>query len=415
MSLIKSHHTQLDRQNAYEQPLSVDVIKEIITHIINKHASLIVDIETNDASPDLLHHEIAKYLDQTKQYEMNRDDVMLHVMNYMFGYGILQSYIEDEDVTDIDICRYDFIIIKKYGNKEVAPIRFSDELEFTNFCKLIVIRNGGVINESESHARVSDSKYRLRINVTIAPRNIIGSSMTIRKHRLSSYKISDLRQMQMMNASTEMFLKKLMKVSTRILIVGKGASGKTTLLRALLHEIPLTERFLVCESDTELYPENPNFIVQKVSQQKKKKLHLQELVRDGLTMSLDGYCIGELVGEEVHEFIKAGYTDHRIIGTLHAIGVEEAVPRMISMMDKAQSEKMYEFIGQSLDIIIYMKKFKIVEIAEIYYNKGLVINKLLDYQIHMETTNRIEGTYSELGELESSLKEELNRTYSCIN
>lgn len=415
MSLIKSHHTKLDHHNAYDKQLSVDVIKEIVTHIINQHASLIVDIETKNANPELLNHEIVKYLDDTRQYQMNRDEVMLHVMNYMFGYGILQKYIEDQEISDIDICRYDFIIVKRGGAKEIAPIRFSDELEFTNYCKLIVIRNGGVINESESHARVSDPKYRLRINVTIAPRNIVGSSMTIRKHRLSPYSLADLRKMNMMNHSIETFLKKIMKLSARILIVGKGASGKTTLLRALLNEIPLTERFLVCESDTELYPENPNFIVQKVFKQKKKKLHLKELVRDGLTMSLDGYCIGELVGEEVYEFIKAGYTDHRIIGTLHALGVEESIPRMISMMDKFQDEKLLEFIGKSLDIIIYMKKFKIVEIAEVYYDQGLNFNELLKYDIQLETTNRIEGSYGPLKELRSSLKDEVERCYVCTN
>lgn len=415
MSLIKSHHTKLDHHNAYGKQLSADVIKEIVTHIINQHASLIVDIETKDASPELLHHEIIKYLDETRQYQMNRDEMMLHVMNYMFGYGILQKYIEDQAISDIDVCRYDFIIVKRSGTKEIAPIRFSDELEFTNFCKLIVIRNGGVINESESHARVSDAKYRLRINVTIAPRNIVGSSMTIRKHRLSPYSLEDLRKLHMMNHSIERFLKKVMKLSARILIVGKGASGKTTLLRALLNEIPLTERFLVCESDTELYPENPNFIVQKVFKQKQKKFHLKELVRDGLTMSLDGYCIGELVGEEVYEFIKAGYTDHRIIGTLHALGVKEAIPRIISMMDRYQDEKLYEFIGKSLDIIIYMKKFKIVQITEIYYEQELKFNDVLKYHIQLETNNKIEGVYGSISEFKSSLKSEMERSYLCTN
>lgn len=406
MSLVKSHQHRLERNNIYEAHLSVEVIKEIVTFIINKHALLIVDIETKNANPDLLEQEIIRYLDKHKQFQMNRASVINQVMNYMFGYGILQDFINDEDVTDIDICRYNFIIIKRHGIKEITPLRFNDELEFTNFCKLIIIRNGGVINEHDCHARVADKKSRLRINVSIAPRNIMGSSMTIRKHRLIGYSLSDLMSLKMFDQDMEVFLSKIMKLSSRILIVGKGASGKTTLMRALLKEIPLTHRFLVCESDSELYPENPNFIVQKVRKSEDKKEQLSTLIKDGLTMSLDGYCIGELVGNEVYEFIKAGYTDHRIIGSLHAIGIEETLPRIISMMDKDLAYDLNDFIRKSIDLVIYMKKFKIMTIAQV---QDLGFNVLYDYDIKLETNDRLEGVARKVGSLEGHLKDEMRR------
>lgn len=413
MSLIRSHHVKLDDHTAYDQRISVDVIKEIATYIINKQASLIVDIETKHANPQLLDKEIIQYLDETNQYQMNRDEVISDVLNYMFGYGILQSYIEDQNITDIDICRYDFIIIKKQGYKEIAPIQFVDELEFTNFCKLIIIRNGGVINEHDCHARVADARYRLRINVTIAPRNVLGTSMTIRKHRLEAYDLNDLVHQNMLDVKSKMLLKQLMQISSRILIVGKGASGKTTLLRALLKEIPLTERFLICESESELYPENPNFIVQKVqSRNEKTKTDLKQLVRDGLTMSLDGYCVGELIGNEVYEFLKAGYTDHRILGTLHAVGVEETFPRMISMLDDSQIHDREKFVSKAVDIIIYMKKFKVMSISEVIHEDDS-FNELVSFEIKLETPERLEGTFIHKSSLKSVLHAELERRCLC--
>ncbi|MBI9013375.1 MAG: CpaF family protein [Clostridiales bacterium] len=413
MSLIRSHHVKLDDHNAYDQRISIDVIKEIATYIINKHASLIVDIETKHANPQLLDKEIIQYLDETNQYQMNRDEVISDVLNYMFGYGILQSYIDDQNITDIDICRYDFIIIKKQGYKEIAPIHFVDELEFTNFCKLIVIRNGGVINEHDCHARVADSRYRLRINVTIAPRNVLGTSMTIRKHRLEAYDLNDLVQQNMLDVKSKVLLKQLMQISSRILIVGKGASGKTTLLRALLKEIPLTERFLICESESELYPENPNFIVQKVQNHNEKtKTDLKQLVRDGLTMSLDGYCVGELIGNEVYEFLKAGYTDHRILGTLHALGVEETFPRMVSMLEDRQINDREKFVSKAVDIIIYMKKFKVMSISEVIHDDDS-FNELVSFDIKLETAQRLEGTFMHKSSLKSVLHDELKRRCLC--
>jgi len=412
MSLIRSHHVKLDDHNAYDQRISIDVIKDITASIISKHASLIVDIETKLAHPDLLEKEVVQYLDESNQYQMNRDEVITDVMNYMFGYGILQDYIDDQNITDIDVCRYDFIIIKKQGYKEIAPIQFNDELEFTDFCKLIVIRNGGIINENDCHARVSDDRFRLRVNVTIAPRNTLGTSMTIRKHRMNSFDLDDLMVQNMFDDKGKRLLRQLMKVSSRLLIVGKGASGKTTLLRALLKEIPITDRFLVCESESELYPDNPNFIVQKVqTHQTQKKVELRQLIKDGLTMSLDGYCVGELVGNEVFEFLKAGYTDHRILGTLHAQGVEDVFSRINSMIENDQ--KLGDsFIYNALDIIVYIKKFKIISITEIIH-KTNTLNEIYRLKINLETDYRLEGDFLSVSDFKSKLKDEMIRRSLC--
>ncbi len=38
---------------------------------------------------------------------------------------------------------------------------------------------------------------------------------------------------------------------------------------------------------------------------------LRDLVKDGLTMSLDTYCIGEIVGVDAGEFLQGAVTGHR--------------------------------------------------------------------------------------------------------
>lgn len=409
MSLVLSHHVNLNDSNLVKNLLSMQTIKEITSHIISKHSALIVDIETGRAEKILLKKEIISYLDQMNHIQHNREESIKSIMSYMFGYGILQPYIENDDVTDIDICRYDFIIIKKHGSKEILSLSFDNESAFITFCKLIVIRHGGVINEKDCHARVADRQNRLRINVTIGPRNVSGPSMTIRKHRQNPYDLDQLENIQMFDNYTKKILKTVMNTSSRIIIIGKGASGKTTLLRALLDEIPRTERFLVCESESELYTTHGNFIVQKVNK-KEKMSSLDNLVRDGLTMSLDGYCVGELVGEEVYEFLKAGYTDHRIIGTLHAQGVESTVSRIQMMLRQTHKHLSDDYIAGAIDIIIYMRKFKISSITEVC-NKGSIpfYNELVTMDVHRETVEKLEGTWRHLNTLKYRLRDELER------
>lgn len=408
MSLIKSLHVNFNETHLVDDHLSQKQIKAIAMSIVEKHASLIVDIEKGHANHQLLRKEIVSYLDESIQFNMNRDKTIEAVMNYMFGYGVIQAYIDDEDVTDIDICRFDFMIIKKHGQKLIVSSGFEDEDMLLNYCKLIVIRLGGVINENDCHCRVSDHKKRLRINVTIGPRNTTGASMTIRKHRISGYTLDDLQELDMMSLDMKKCLKQLMKVSSRIVIVGKGAAGKTTLLRALLKEVPLTERFLICETETELYPDHANFIVQKV-QNKKKKTTLNDLIKDGLTMSLDGYCIGELVQDEVLEFLKAGYTDHRILGTLHAAGINATLPRMLSMIKHKDIGVNNNFVAGALDIIIYVRQFKIFEITELTVEDDIHYNTLFKFTLDREYKHKTLGRFNQLNTVKFRLKEEMKR------
>lgn len=409
MSLIKSHHINMNEENVLKSQVSLDTIREITDFVLKNFAPLIVDIEMKKANKFLLEKEIIAYLDGAHQFQLERERAIRDVMDYMFGYGPLQTYIEDDDVSDIDILKYDFVMIKRYGKKEIVPLSFGDEESFLNFSKLVIIRNGGIINEKDCHARVSDAKHKLRINVTIGPRNVSGPSMTIRKHRQASYGLTDLRNLNMIDLKTEDLLRKLMSLSTRLLIVGKGAAGKTTLLRALLKEVPYTERFLICESDSELYPDQSNFIVQKV-QGHNKETSLKDLIMDGLTMSLDGYCIGELVGGEVYEFLKAGYTDHRVMGTIHGQSTYDTISRIKSMLKEHQRFIDDDYIGGAIDLIIYVKKFKVIEICEVARkDKDIIFNTLMTFDIKKENDFQLIGDFQMKNPLKYKLKREWER------
>lgn len=410
MSLISSHHGRLMDSSTDKESISSAFLKEITQHVIEQHPELIVDVESGKSKRIALENQILAYLDTQNHYHFNRNEIVNHVMDYMFGYGRLQPLIEDEEITDIDVCRYNYIVYRKYGRKFVSEIVFDDQESLFEYSKLLVIRHGGTLNEKDCHARVADRNNRLRMNVTIGPRNINGPSITIRKHRLQAYSLDQLVQQKMMNQKTNKLLRQLMLASSRILIVGKGAAGKTTLLRALLHEIPYTERFLVCESESELYPEQSNFIVQKVSQ-KEKGASLNQLIKDGLTMSLDGYCIGELIGDEVGEFLKAGYTDHRILGTLHATGIKATFDR-VRMMMKTHQGLSDGYIAGALDIIIYMRKFKVISITEVSVDGNqALLNELVQFQGCQEGDGFLSGHWNEKAYLQFRLKDELKRRF----
>jgi pilus assembly protein CpaF len=366
--VIKENITMHDKKINFH-----DFTKDISNELVEKYAALISDVQAGIVSRIELEKRIAMIIDNKKVAFANRNEILSSVYDYMFGYGILQQYVENEEISDIDFLGRDYMTIKRNGIKEHVPLSFSTNKEFEDFCKLLIIRNGGIINENISHERVSDPKLRLRINVTIPPRSWTGASLHIRKHRLNPYTLEQLRELNMLDDKSYKELVDSFAAGKKIVFVGAGGSGKTTLLRALLQRSNPLDIYLVAEKDVELYLDSlKNFTSHKIKKLSEGGLPvtLEDLVRDGLTMSLYAYVVGEMVGSEALEFLKAGYTGHKVYGTMHASSAANVPVRFMTLIDGTTISRVSEktinrLIAGSIDLIVHMEKFKVKEIVSL--------------------------------------------------
>jgi pilus assembly protein CpaF len=269
-------------------------------------------------------------------------------------------------------------MIKRRGGFEKTNIDFLSEKKLLWFCKLIVIRNGGKLNENHCHDRVDDPLKKLRISATIPPRSVNGPTISIRKHQQKGMTLEELKAIGMLSDWQLKQIRKIVIEGKNIMICGRGGAGKTTLLRAILDDLSSERRFLICESETELYPENKNFLVERIIKREHgASTTLASLVRDGLSVSLDGYCIGEIVGEEAWEFMKASMTDHVTYATIHANGIRDIIPRMKMLINQKvmnySSGEIEDLIVRSLGYVIYLSGFKVKEIGMYSYEELTVL------------------------------------------
>lgn len=375
MPVVKSHNKFFYEDSANTARNVADInmlITDITNDILKEWPGMVADVSAGRADKSVLETAVIKDIDVHKyHYGIFRDELIRKVFDFMFGYGELQRYIEDDDITDIDGTRFNQFVIKRHGVRSKIPVNFGNEKIFDTYCKLIAVRNGGILNENDSHCRVTDEKYRLRINVSIRPRNIAGPAISIRKHRKNSYTLEELKCLGMLDDNLMRMLIKIAHSDASVLFCGKGAAGKTTLMRAFINILPEMERVLIVESDAEVYPDKPYCIEQRIKKQNEggRPVTLKDLVRDGLTMSLDTYCVGEITGDEAWEFVKAAYSGHRGIATTHSESAGDAFGRLLTLSKGAnigESENtIKEMLGRSINFIIYLKEFKAVEVLEV--------------------------------------------------
>lgn len=377
MPVVESLHNKKDTESRIISldKISSDInilISDITFDILRDSPTMVTEVQSGKLNKAVLEKAIVQTIDKNRYHiGIDRATVISKVFDYMFRYGPLQSYILDDSISDIDGTTYNNFTITKFGKREYIPISFGNEKIFENYCKIIALRNGGILNENDTHCRISDENRRLRINLAIRPRNRSGPSISIRKHPMKNYTFEDLIGFGMMDAETAKGLKELALSDKSILITGQGASGKTTILRAIIDNVDEMERILIAESDSEIYPQKPNCIVQKVKKKNEGGIPvtLSDLLIDGLTMSLDTYVVGELVDAAAWYFLMAGFSGHRVMATTHTGSASDAMPRMLTLSKMAgisESEKtIKEMIASSIDIVIHMANFKVMEIIEV--------------------------------------------------
>jgi pilus assembly protein CpaF len=390
MPVVRSHHKLFYENHNIAVPNVRDmntIISNITNDILRECPALVADVSAGRIHRSVLVTAVIKDIDANRyHFGFDRDELIRKVFDFMFGYGVLQPYIDEEDITDIDGTFYNQFVIKRHGIRSKIPVDFGSEKIFDTYCKLVAIRNGGILNENDSHCRVTDEKNRLRINVSIKPRNISSPAISIRKHRKKSYTLTDLQSLGMLDGQLVKLLEDLAKSDASVLFCGKGAAGKTTLMRAFINILPEMERVLIVESDAEIYPDKPYCIEQRIKKQNDggRPVTLKDLVRDGLTMSLDTYCVGEITGDEAWEFVKASYSGHRGIATTHSESACDAFGRLLTLSKGAnigESERtVKQMLARSINIIFYLKEFRVTEVLEVCgYNSSddtFVYNRL---------------------------------------
>ena len=406
-------------ENKYQFEVNKDiVISHMISYLIANYADYLSDIEINKKTVENIVREKVY-----KEYSnLNTESTISAILDRLFGYHILQKYMDDESVTDIRVTDYQHIFIKKLGVWEQTKDTFSNESDYLNFVRYCVLKNGGKITNELPIVTVSDRKNHLRIEAGIEPVNVLSPNLVIRIHRPNGIQnLEDLasEKIEMINAEIYEFLAKAMIAGCNIIISGKGGSGKTTLMRNLINKIPPNLSITSNEETAELYTTHPNVIQREIlnNRTEDKNITLATLTAHSLVMSNDVIVIGELKGEEAIVFFDAVSTGHRGYATVHADNSKNTIDRLITLMKRDIKAQMYtdhylrKLLSLSLDLVVYMDHFKVQEIVEIGYDteqEDISYHTLFEFKVDHYENGKAIGKFKKLGKPNGRVKRKID-------
>lgn len=230
------------------------------------------------------------------------------VFDRLHGLGRLQPLLDDPQVRDIHISGHRRVWLELRSGEKVPgpPVADSD----ADLVQLVgtAARRLGRSERRWDHAHPELNMQlpngdRLHALMAVTGRPVV----TIRRHDFSICRMDELVERGTVDPELSEFLKAAVKAKKNLIVAGGTGTGKTTMLRCLINEIPANERLITIEDSLEiglehfeeLHPDFETLEAREANTEGVGEFSLAELVRAGLRMDPQRVIVGEVRGAEV--------------------------------------------------------------------------------------------------------------------
>lgn len=357
-----------------------------------------------------------------------RVSIIQQVYSSIRGFGLLDSIISDDTITEVMINGPDNIFIEQNGRLFKLEKRFESQRRLEDIIQRIVGLAGREVNQANPicDTRLPDGS---RVNVVLPPIALCGPTVTIRKFSKTPMTIEKLIQYGSITQEIADKLEMLVKAKYNIFISGGTGSGKTTFLNALSNYIPHDERVITIEDSAELQIVNIDNLVSLETRNANAsgagQITIRDLIKSSLRMRPERIIVGECRGGEALDMLQAMNTGHDgSLSTGHANSTEDMLSRLETMVLQGSEglplEAIRQQIASAVDIIIHLSRLrdrsrKTMEISEVvgYENGKVVLNPL--YQFVEDEKSTLEKVSGELKRTSNEMKNTQKLLLAGIN
>lgn len=285
----------------------VSKIKKYVTD--NLSLSQITDDDLQQRIEEIVEQYIGEQYCSIDQ----RVSIVEQVYSSIRGFGLLDSIIKDESITEVMINGPKNVFIEQNGRLYKLDKQFESQRKLEDVIQRIVGLAGREVNQANPicDTRLPDGS---RVNVVLPPIALCGPTVTIRKFSKTPMTIAKLIEYGSITQEIADKLQLLVKAKYNIFISGGTGSGKTTFLNALSNYIPKDERVITIEDSAELQIEGIDNLVSLETRNANAsgagQITIRDLIKSSLRMRPERIIVGECRGGEALDMLQAMNTGH---------------------------------------------------------------------------------------------------------
>ena len=417
MSLYKRlHEVQTDGTGSRRDPVLDELRQKIHHHLIDELGPILYDKRLSDEDlrrkvNDQLHEALAQ--EKAPLSAADKAQLIQDVSDDILGYGPIDRYLKDEDVTEVMCNGPESIYVERKGRLEKVSTTFVDETHLRRIIDKIVSQIGRRIDESTPmvDARLPDGS---RVNAVIHPLAIGGPFLTIRKFAKEPLQVDDLIRFGTLNPQSARFLEACVRGRLNVIVSGGTGTGKTTTLNVLSSFIPDDERIVTVEDAKELQLHQDHVLsleARPSNIEGRGEVTIRDLVKNCLRMRPDRIVVGECRSGEALDMLQAMNTGHDgSITTIHSNSPRDTLSRIETMTLMSGFDlpirAIREQMASALDLVVHLSRLRdgtrrITHITEVQGMEGDVITLqdvfLFDYGMGVDEDGRFKGQLKATG------------------
>ncbi|MBU4202018.1 MAG: Flp pilus assembly complex ATPase component TadA [Candidatus Altiarchaeales archaeon] len=273
--------------------------------------------------------------------QASEDDISMLskiIVNDMTGLGNLEYLLADGNLEEVVVNNSKevvWIYHKKHAWLKTNVIVPTED-QIMNYASRVAREVGREITQSDplldAHLATGD-----RVNATLFPISTNGNTLTIRRFSRTPWTMVHLISpaFSTITAEAAAFIWLAIEYELSMLVTGGTASGKTSMLNALMPFFPANQRIISMEDTREItLPEYLHWIpltVRPPTPRGEGEVSILDLVENSLRMRPDRIIVGEVRRKEETEVLfEAMHTGHSVYGTFHALEAREVIDRITS-------------------------------------------------------------------------------------
>lgn len=369
---LRTHEKRADnkKQNKdYSEKELIPIIVEIASKL-SENADLVK--VTSDTKDKTYMMEAIERIINTENYSVkgiSREQLLKQVYDYVFKYALIQDLLDTPECNGVFVNAYNNIWYQVRGDMIETNISFGSATNLKLFVESVKASTSTKLDQNTAMAVADDKDNKLRIFMGVEPIMADGPVMVFRKHEKDNKTLKDLINLGMLSEKVADKLVKDLLEKKNIIIAGPNGVGKTTLMRALLEEIPRKRRILVMEDKVELYLCHPQAISTKLRTNAGDRYGIKEISEMGLMMRIDYFVFSEIKDGGAMALFNGTLAGNATMTTVHSNNASSTIDRMAILMDqsdtKATPEKLVELLMKSINTIVWLDEFKVKEIVNI--------------------------------------------------
>lgn len=279
----------------------------------------------------------------------------------LLGLGPLQRYLDDPEVEEIWINAPDRVFVARAGVNERADCVLEGS-GVRDLVERMLRPTGRRVDVSQPFVDAS-LRDGSRVHVVIPDITRHHWSVNIRKFSRTIKTMADLVERGVLPLPAAHFLTDRIRQGETVLVSGATQAGKTTMLQALLHQVPPHQRVVSVEETFELdldLEDHVGLQCRGPSLEGTGEVTLRRLVKEALRMRPDRIVIGEVREAEALDLLIALNSGLPGACTLHARSASGALEKlcMLPLLAGGNIDRSFitHTVSRLVDLVVHVER-----------------------------------------------------------